>query len=241
MITSPNKQLYNLYNSHWDLLSKHLTFIVNDNNYQIKPCNPLLISINNESYFLNSDIRVMVFGQENNDWEGVFSNNPDHLLNVYSDFAPINAPMQYKNIFGTHYNYFQSLMQEVFPDKKISWIYNNIVKISMLSETGTPPDYILNIEKQYFSVISNEVDILKPHFILFYTGSKYDSLIRTYFPKNTMIPFNSNKFPNVFLLKYNEIIAFRLDHPRRLNILSEPVYTDLYKHIISVFSNSLIH
>ena len=66
------KQLINLYENHWGNLSVNLKKILDDEKQIQKPTNPLLINLN-ESLYKDSDIKVLIFGQETNDWENDFN------------------------------------------------------------------------------------------------------------------------------------------------------------------------
>ena len=66
--------LQEIYNSKWNELSDGLNEILKDNSKENKPTNPLLLYINEDDY-KNADIKIMIFGQETNDWEGNFQND----------------------------------------------------------------------------------------------------------------------------------------------------------------------
>ena len=76
--------LVDRYEDEWSLLlSKYSgTAFPSD----AKPTNPLLLDI--PSSYFDSDCKVMVFGQETNDWEGEFPHpgKISNLLNMYHEF-----------------------------------------------------------------------------------------------------------------------------------------------------------
>ena len=80
-----NKKLLNLYQSKWKMLSATMQDILSDEQLDEKPTNPLLLSINEEEYQA-ADIKIMVYGQETNDWEGSFQNEIEKTLTYYDEF-----------------------------------------------------------------------------------------------------------------------------------------------------------
>lgn len=74
-----NKQLEELYNKHWDNL------IENGKKIQSPvPANPLLIKVD-EKIYNQSDLKVMIFGQETWGWHK-FSTTIDDGMNGYEKF-----------------------------------------------------------------------------------------------------------------------------------------------------------
>lgn len=81
-----NDQLKDLYLKKWDDLSSKLNHFINSDEFEVKPTNPLLLSHKNPKEFHDSDIKIMILGQENNDWEGEFGNDYESLLKSCSEF-----------------------------------------------------------------------------------------------------------------------------------------------------------
>jgi hypothetical protein len=109
------------------------------------------------------------------------------------------------------------MLEEKFPDKKIRYIWNNIVKIGKLNEKGRPSDYIYEIERKYFSVIKDELQIIKPNVILFFTGPYYESKITDNFGQlkyTALSPFSDIQLSKVELSGTK--FAFRTYHPQYL-------------------------
>lgn len=97
-------------------------------------------------------------------------------------------------------------------------IWNNIVKIGKFDDKGFPPDYIYEVEREHFSVIKDELKILKPTIVLFLTGPNYDSVIADNFGELTY-----SKLPTDYsereIAKVNLTgvpFAFRTYHPNYL-------------------------
>jgi len=236
MKTTINTQLEDLYRSHWVKFSSELNKIVNSDEYGVKPTNPLLLKHPDIDSFESSDIRVMIIGQETNQWEGVFYNNFDDILNVYPGFYP-GYKYGYKGYFKNHFNNFLELLEQKFPDKKISCFWNNVIKVGKANDKGAPPKYILELEQKYFSVLQDEINIIKPNVVLFYSGYSYDQYIEHQIPnlvKEDIAGFDSNIL-QLFKIK-NVDFAFRTSHPQRLHFLGKAKYQMIYEEIISKIS-----
>lgn len=93
-----NDKLVNLYGSHLVGLYTEMERIYNDNQYVIKPAAPLLIEL--EEYpdghypYEEADIRVMICGRENNNWNdnGKRGNRKD--ARIYTEYGTCNFHLQ---------------------------------------------------------------------------------------------------------------------------------------------------
>jgi len=169
-----NSQLQKIYLEKWNVISEKLKIILEDESKEYKPTNPLLLFIDEEK-LKNADIKVMIFGQETNDWDGDFKNDMSISLDNYDEFLNLNNPFSYGGQFWNGFNRFLTLLSEKYPSKKIEAIWNNVIKIGNSGrDKNYPPEYIYNIEKEYFNVIKDEINILKPDIILFMSGPNYD-------------------------------------------------------------------
>jgi hypothetical protein len=176
-----NEQLKNLYNSKWTDLSSKLNEILEKKELKLKPTNPLLISLENNDYE-NSDIKVMIFGQETNSWYGNFNGNLGEIMGYYKKL--FNDNKKSKGQFSNGRKKLIELLEQKYPNKKIGTIWNNVVKIGCAERhKNTPPKYIYDIEKENFKVIKSEIEILKPDIILFLSGPNYDYRIENSFGK----------------------------------------------------------
>lgn len=226
-----NEKLQEIYKSKWDDLSSSLEEILSDNSKENKPTNPLLLYINEEIY-RNADLRVMIFGQETNDWEGDFQNNINICLNTYDDFFNANDCYSYGGQFWNGFNRFLTLLKNRFPEKKVSSIWNNVIKIGNSGrDKNYPPEYIYNIERQKFSVIEKEIEILKPNIILFLSGPNYDAELRNSLTNVQFSQLNKNfterQLAKIKYQDYNN--TFRTYHPNYL-----------WRHGIDTYFNEII-
>jgi len=199
-----NLTLKKIYQEKWSTFSEKLNEILIDKTKENKPTNPLLLHIDEEKY-RNADIKIMIFGQETNDWEGDFSNNLDTSLETYDGFYNSNYCYTYGGQFWNGFNRFLTLLDKKFENKSISCIWNNVIKVGNSGRNKNyPPDYIYNIEKEYFNVIKNEIDILKPDIILFISGPNYDAEI-----KNSLVEVNFESLSKNFSERQIAKLSYR--------------------------------
>lgn len=99
--------------------------------------------------------------------------------------------------------------------RKVLW--NNIVKVGKHGDKGFPPDYIYEIERDHFNVITEELNILKPNIVLFFTGPNYDSVIADNFGEieyKAIEPFSQRELAKLKL--FDIPFVFRTYHPNFL-------------------------
>lgn len=192
--------------------------ILKDETLELKPTCPLLLSIGNEEEFKNADIRLMVFGQETNNWYDEFHNDIPSIIECYDSFFSNDKCWGYGGQFWNGVGRFIELLQTKYSNKKISLIWNNIVKIGKYAEKGFPPNYIYEIERKYFSVIKEEIEVINPTIVLFLTGPYYDSVITDNFGKLTYSKL-SDEFSEREIAKVSLTgtpFAYRTYHPNYL-------------------------
>lgn len=213
-----NLNLQSVYKEKWDLFSDKLNQILKDETKEKKPTNPLLLYIDEEKY-KNADIKIMIFGQETNDWEGDFQNNIETSIETYDDFFNSNDCYAYGGQFWNGFNRFLTLLKNKYDKKSISSVWNNVIKIGNSGKNKNyPPDYIYNVEKEYFNVIKEEIDILKPDIILFVSGPNYDIEIKNSLVDVDFKPLSAN-FSERQLAKLsykNQPNIYRTYHPNYL-------------------------
>jgi hypothetical protein len=196
-----NEKLQVLYESCWSNLCEKMGPVIKNDAYEVKPTYPLLLSVywnDDEQFWENADIRVMVFGKETNGWavdgsvKGVFdiTKSYDDIIPAYSDFYGGEEYKAYGGQFWNGFRLFAKKLRDKYPNKKVDFLWNNIVKIGKAGDKGLPPQYIYNIEKEYFSVVQEEVNLLKPDIILFLTGHAYDNKIEDKFGNVSFTPLS---------------------------------------------------
>lgn len=227
-------KLRELYLSHWPALCDALRLIVTNPEYPAKPTNPLLLwPCKEDTEYDDADIRVMIFGQETNDWEGVF--NPDapaaeqveRVQETYNSFY--NFEFNYVSPFWNGYKLFMRMLDAKFSNKTVKYAWNNIVKIGKANDMNCPPDYIYEEELKHFNIVKDEVEILKPHVILFLTGPNYDGKITDKFPKAKITSFTDDiakvDIPNVDY-------AYRTYHPNYSYRQGKSYIESLFEQIV---------
>lgn len=227
------KQLITLYKCHWEDLSTNLIDILNDEKQTQKPTNPLLINLN-ESLYQDSDIKVLIFGQETNDWENDFNGSTAQPLATYEVFY--NSGKCFKTHgghFWNGYNKFLKSLNEKFEDKKVCAVWNNVIKVGV-SGTGNnkPNKNIYNVEKENFNIMADEINILNPDIILFLSGPDYDNEIR-------------NALPGVEFNKINDEFTVRqlskLSYKNHKNIYRTYHPNYLWRNDINKYFNNIIN
>ena len=236
-----NRELEKLYKSKWDILVKEA------NGLNSKAAYPLLIKVN-QSY-VDSDIKVMIVGQETDGWYGLLNEGAatvEELMNAYSDYfnqRSENGKKRGKRPFwnGKNYLYFERELKEYYFGKSVSFIWNNVSKIGN-NGRGKPSSSIEQLERDYFDVFSEEFAILKPDVVIFTTGHTRDSYIEyhlgddvQFIPKlslfdGTLSDQTSNLLVEVKIPRYPDVKSIRIEHPNRRtlkNSVSLAVLTSL--------------
>jgi len=214
-----NDKLVNLYGSHLvDLYTAIEPIFKNDES--VKPALPLLLELeedeNGRYPYEDADLKVMVFGRENNNWNdtderkdcpyGTYNFNlqtSDDIIHeisgkhvegedeiygigdIYHAYCYEETGL-WKTPFTRRMNQFVDQLSNQMGAKKVEAIWNNVHKIGRGGELhgkscGQPTAQIRDIERTYFNVIVEEVNILKPDVVIFMTGVEADDVIREKF------------------------------------------------------------
>ncbi len=232
-----NYLLNELYASKWDTFSKKLDGIVKDEQFKVKPTNPLLLKLSKPEIFREADIRIMIFGQETNDWGGEFNNDFSWIFSIYEIFLQTGNAFPHRGVFRNHINWFIRKTRQEAPKQNVQFVWNNLIKVGKANQKNRPPNYIYEIEKNHFKVLRDEVDILKPNLILFMTGIHYDEILDFQFPnvtRESVDGFSQNLFQKLHIPGVEN--AYRIPHPNYLNRKGKALYESVYNKIISEIS-----
>lgn len=212
-----NNQLLQVYTSKWADAMLGFNPIFENDDFEVKPTNPLLLYIDDEENYETADIRLMIFGQETNGWYDEQGVSIIEVQNLYDKFFNKGECWSYGGQFWNGIKRFVTSLQKKYPDKRIRVIWNNIVKIGKEGAKGMPPNYIYDIEKEFFKVIPKEIEILKPNIVVFFTGPKYDQIIEHNFGilKYEALPNSTERQLSRVRLK-NVEFAYRTYHPNYL-------------------------
>ncbi len=213
-----NKKLTSLYEKNWEITSRKMNEVIDNQEYIIKPTNPLLLVLKDEEKFNNADIRIIIYGQETNDWCGNFEADIEETKLTYNNFFNTNECFKYAGHFWNGISLFIKKMREKYPEKKVEFLWNNVVKFGRSGGKNRPPTYIYEIEKENFAILNEEINIINPNLLLFLSGPEYDDILI-----NQIKSFSQNEELNGFSnrqltkFKYNEkILAYRTYHPNYL-------------------------
>ena len=200
---------------------------------------PLLISIADEEAFEKADCRLLIYGQETNGWgtkNGV--EDVESICNEYDIFFNSCKCYHDGGQFWNGVKRFNSLLEKKLFDRKIFLIWNNIIKIGKnCSENnkekckGRPQQHIYNVEREFFPVIKEELILIKPNIVLFFTGPNYDDVIKDNFGTlkyEAVEPFSERQLSRVSL--NNIPFVFRTYHPNYL-----------WRHKIENYFNAIIN
>jgi len=168
-----NEELLELYNSiSPDVYDKVEAY---NRTYEVKNTNVYMLAVPNEFY--KAEHRVLMYGKETYGWFGEYNNGNT----VFDRNISPNLSMQLYDLFMkeevlTHkynsplWNEFCRL-RDVLSAKSVGLLHNNVAKIGFeYGNTGFDHD----TNMLFKDVFLKEIEILKPDFILFYTGPSYD-------------------------------------------------------------------
>jgi hypothetical protein len=207
-------ELTDIYRKHFSECSRTINQIISSG--AEPPTDPLLISPPLGYY--DSDFKIMYFGQEVNCWEGPFheSKGVDHLLEVYDRFANNGGGFRYG---GQFWNALKQLNESFSKlHTSLSFTYNNIIKIGKHEAKGLPSEPLLIWQKTWFQVIREEVRILTPDLIVFFTGPDYDKFLQEAFGpiEFTQVGARSTRQLSRVRARGLPVNTFRTYHPNYL-------------------------
>ena len=171
-----NDRLHQVYASKWKTLCQKLDEV----DLRGYDYSPLLLSVTNPDDFDTADIKVMLFGQDMSygDWY-IYDRHTQPLeecMRAIRTFdntvgaVDLNGRKQRKSI-GGGMNKFIDMFNARFPDKKIRYVWNDVVKLGRNVTKGNPHKNLLaEIERDYFNVVKEEINAIKPHVMVFLTG-----------------------------------------------------------------------
>lgn len=184
-------KLTDLYRPLWDKLLEQLKlqgkttqcpFVLSVARHENDYCNYLP---KYEEWYTKADVKVMIFGQEPHRWAK--TEDLGDTQRTYERFFEEKYVVTDQGGFWSHDeiaagNHFfrwgcnaimvgivEQILKPSYPTKRVAMLWNNISKLSTLEGGPVDPD-IHEIECQYFHVIPQEMDILKPDIVVFLTG-----------------------------------------------------------------------
>jgi len=205
-----NQLLKELYSSKWDDLIS--------NSKGTGATYPLLMKVNEE--YQNADIKVMIVGQETDNWGGLLEEQKRDIAYLMDDYYSylynLDNKLNSKRLKRKkqrpfwnrkNFKYFQEELTKRLPSKKLAFIWNNVSKIGM-TRRGKVTESVQNLEKEYFNVFEEELKILKPDVIIFTIGNRTIPLKCEKKKIIDEMPMREIIFEN-----YSNIIAVKTYHP----------------------------
>lgn len=165
---STQKQLRELYYSFLPQLKNLVEHIGDEDTADYE--GPLLMHCWDDEYN-NSEYKILFIGQETNGWNGFdrpkIQSDIDNILNLYITFE---MGVNYNSVFWQHVNYINNVLN---PGKKLNFLWSNVLKFGR-SGKGRPDEIVTDAEMLYFNVLRNEIEIVKPDVVIFFSGPNYD-------------------------------------------------------------------
>lgn len=211
-----NEELKKLYERHFDRAVKAIP-------KDEKISSPLLIKIREEKY-KKSDKKVMIVGQETFGWQKEFGSKPiEDLMAEYDSYLNNNIRGRDKRAFWKAFHDFEKKLKTHYKGEQLYFFWDNIVKVGRANSKGMTKG-IRDFEREYFSVFSQEVEILKPDIVIFLTGPDRDNDIKYNFNN---ITFDKLGYPSIVKDKRNyktpsKIVSDKL--PKKTIRLYHPNY-----------------
>jgi hypothetical protein len=195
---------------------------------------PLLVAVSDS--WLASKFRILVVGQEVLRWafrEGQYYDWPFNAIASFQEFktnqhaveALIYAyrvfdfskhqPENARSPFWTAYRRLRASLEK---DKDSSVLWTNLFRMSIdggsVIKNGSSEE-LLNLQIAQAGLLTDEIRILQPKVVVFFTGPNYDNALVQEFPGIEYRPFKSWMKREVALLSHSELplCAFRTYHP----------------------------
>lgn len=189
-----------------------------------KPTN--LLCLKGSEKYLQADVKVMIFGQETNDWEGNFphSGGKRHLLHVYNSFFNEEKCFSYGGQFWNGFLKLRNRLCEEFllESKSVGFIWNNVIKVGRSGEKGAPSEIVLEWQKETRELILLEIEYFQPSIVIFFSGPNYDKHLAAIFedvgfsnaserPERQLAKVSSSCLPAKSLRTYHPNYLWRND------------------------------
>lgn len=178
------------------------------------PTNLLCINISDE--YTDADIKIMVFGQETNDWHGAYGGvkEAESLMEEYDTFFTSKKCFSYAGQFWNAVSQTKSAIEER-TGKSVGLLWNNIVKIGKEGDKGRPDSEVIAWQKPAMKFIINEIEIAKPDIVIFFTGPNYDDMLQTVFEDIKFVSGSGKSSRQLALVssKYLPVNSVRTYHP----------------------------
>lgn len=165
---SINRQLSQLYQVHWDELIR--------NGERLDPAiqtNPMLLWFDEPRFSLATK-RILICGQETWGWDGFGTSIAEGMETYRRFFIEENFYPGYgQSSFWKAFRYFKTAFCNIYGEQNCTFIYQNLSKMGRNDGPTGVTSEIRQLERKFFPVLRDEVNILKPDIVLFLTGPRY--------------------------------------------------------------------
>lgn len=216
-----NTQLRDLYKVRTQKLTKRIKALVEEGVCKM-PANPLLLEVPDVDRYRGAGLRGMFIGQETNEWCGKYGAKLDTLTSTYRVFfgSQIRVYDGYRYP-GAFWNGLAEYRRELESASGLEteYLWNNILKVGKNGK-GTPCDEIIDAQIETFNVPAEEIQLLRPQVVVFFTGPDYDKWLDRTIPdvqyRRVNNRWNTRQLAQLESPKL-PALTFRTYHPNYLN------------------------
>ena len=167
---------------------------------------PLLISLTND--YENSGRKVLIVGQQTNGWGNLYGSVED-LISTYEEFS---FGKKYHN--SPFWRGANLLYDNICPDgPKRGFMWTNIVKADV---DGKRPSRVIEEIVAHSQLFQEELCILQPEIVVFFTGPNYDERLEVTFPGFRKEPISD--FSDRIISHRLPDLSYRTYHPKWLQM-----------------------
>jgi hypothetical protein len=195
-VTEMNGRLRNIYQPYLQFLKKEFTAEAKHVSL------PLFMQI--DSSYLQSRFKILFVGKELEEWFGNISKeemfNVESLMNIYKDYETAGRND------SPFWRFINDINDEVNGTGQTGYMWTTISKFNF--HKNTPPPVIQQRNDSGFELLREEIEILQPDMVFFFTGFSYDEQLKHVFPgigyemiqKNVMYKINHDALPDNSLI-----------------------------------------
>jgi hypothetical protein len=239
-----NQELKKIYEKH--LSTKHLKEIFGDrlDSYSA----PFLLNVD-ESYF-DSDKKILFVGKETNKWWGKLKDfaEVDNGVSILQDryraelfggkvtnkSGGISTYEKEPNWSNPLFLEYKKIRKALLDDKQGSLVWSNLLKMDNAKSTSysrnTNDDKnVVALSKKIFK---QELELLKPDFIIFAVSYTYDSVIKEFF-SDEIHDSNVIEPKSLWKFKVGDTICYRTWHPSTIKYKAKKNKFEYYIDIIN--------
>ncbi|WP_439516799.1 hypothetical protein [Sediminibacterium sp.] len=178
---------------------------------------PLIMNAWEEDY-LNSQIKLLFIGQECDEWIGETIDKFEDLKNRYVDFKLSKNGT--RTTFWQYVYYVNSILNPSNKDGN-NFLWTNVSKFCMWN--GKPLDWTTHkATVKHFNCLKEEIKIVNPDVVLFFSGPNYDDKIKIQFETEVIFEQLSDEIPlRELAVLFNENLpkhTYRTYHPKAMQM-----------------------